>query len=54
MGDLKSFVDPKPERVKPLPLYSCEHASEQAEAIHRVAFEKYPESAYAKLNARPN
>jgi hypothetical protein len=54
LDHLQSFIDPKPERVTPSPWHSCERSSELAEAIQRGALEKYPESAYARLYARPN
>jgi hypothetical protein len=54
IDDLQSSIDPKPERAAPSPWHSCEKVSELAEAIHLAALERYPESTYAKLYARPN
>ena len=52
--DLRSFVNPKPERVTPTPWHNCRNASELASAIHDAAIRGYPESDYAKTYARPN
>ena len=54
LDDLQSFVDPKPERLTPSPWHSCERDRGLAEAIHKAALEKYPQSSYAKLYAKPN
>ena len=55
LDDLQSLVDPKPERAAILsPWHSCERASDLAESIHRAALDRYPESTYARLYARPN
>jgi hypothetical protein len=48
VDDLQSFVDPKPERLTPSHWYGCKTAGELAEAIHKAALEKFPESDYAK------
>lgn len=52
--DLKSWVKPQPERLVPRPWHNCRTAAELAEAIHKTALEKYPESDYAKTYGRPN
>ena len=54
LDDLKSFVNPQPERITPMPWHNCRSASELAAAIHEAALEKYPRSGYAKTYGRPN
>jgi hypothetical protein len=46
--DLQSFHHPKPVGVTPSLWYGCKTAGELAEAIHKAALEKFPESDYAK------
>jgi hypothetical protein len=52
--DLRSFVKPQPERVRPKLWHNCRTAAALAEAIHKAALEKYPESAYTRTYGRPN
>ena len=52
--DLKSLLKPTPERVRPTPWHNCRTAAELAEAIHKAALEKYPESGYTRTYGRPN
>ena len=54
VDDLASFVSPQQTRITATPWRNCRNTSELAEAIHRAALEKYPESAYAKTFGRPN
>jgi hypothetical protein len=52
--DLKSLLKPTPERVRPTPWHNCRTAAELAEAIHKAALEKYPESGYTRTYGRPH
>lgn len=52
--DLRSFVKAQAERIRPTPWHNCRTAAALAEAIHKDALEKYPESDYAKTFGRPN
>jgi hypothetical protein len=52
--DLRSFVKPQPERLRPTPWHNCRTAAELAETIHKAALEKYPKSDYAIKYGRPN
>jgi hypothetical protein len=54
LDNRQSFIDPKPDRIRPGPWANCRTASELAEAIHNAAIEKFPTSEYAKLYARLN
>jgi|ERR1700729_1751043 hypothetical protein len=54
VNDLASFVKPQQKRVITTPWHNCRNASELAEALHKAALEKYPESEYARTYARPN
>jgi len=51
--DFESLIKPEP-RVTQSPWYNCGAASELAEAIHKAALDRYPESEYAKTYGRPN
>jgi hypothetical protein len=53
VDDLQSFVKPKP-RITPTPWHNSRTAGELAEAIHREAILKYPQSDYAKSYGRPS
>jgi hypothetical protein len=53
LDDLQSFVDPKP-RITESPWFHCRTAAELADAIHKAALAKFPDSGYAKLYGRPN
>lgn len=52
--DLRSFINPQPERFRPTPWHNRRTAAELADAIHKAALEKYPESDYARTYGRPN
>jgi hypothetical protein len=50
----ESRLDPPRTLVTTSPWHACLNASELAEAIHKAALEKYPESTYAKMYGRLN
>ena len=52
--DLESLARPQQRRVSASPWHTSQNAAELAEAIHKAALEKYPESTYAKIYGRPN
>lgn len=54
VDDLRSLVRPQPERVTATSWHNCRTAAELADAIHKAALEKYPESDYARMYGRPN
>jgi hypothetical protein len=54
LDDLQSFVHLGPARLRKTPWFNCAKAEDLAEAIHRAAIEKYPESQYAKVYGRLN
>jgi hypothetical protein len=53
LDDLQSFVKPEP-RITETQWFNCRTSAEVAEAIHKAAVARFPDSEYTRLYGRPN